>query len=140
MLLVCLAAGAVLFLWPAGSRLHRLNLDIWLTLRQWGLPDAVGPDQLEFFFNVLVFAGFVVVLAWTFPRVSRRWWLAIAVTVSLLIETVQGFVLPDRNMDWVDVAANSTGAVLGVTVLAVLRLVSPRPLRRSAVNEEKANA
>ncbi|MDO5619710.1 VanZ family protein [Kocuria sp.] len=137
-LAVCLAAGALLFLWPAGARLHRLNLDIWLTLRTWGLPDVVGPDQLEFLFNVLVFGGLVVLLAWTFPVVRWRWWLVIAVAASLMIETVQGFVLPDRNMDWIDVMANSTGAVLGILVLAICRFVGTRTRRR--MSEGKARA
>lgn len=125
-LILCLAAGAVLFLWPAGSRLHRLNLDIWLTLRQWGLPDAVGPDQMEFLFNVLVFAVIVTLVAWSFPMVRLRWWLAAAVAVSLMIEIIQGFVLPDRNMDWVDVVANTTGAVLAASGVALLRWVRNR--------------
>lgn len=134
-LVLCLAAGAVLFLWPAGSRLHRLNLDIWLMLRTWGLPDAVGPDHMEFLFNVLVFAGLVILVAWTFPRVAWRWWIVAAVTTSIMIETVQGFVLPDRNMDWVDVVSNSTGAVLGIAVLTGLQLVGKHMTRRRSVTK-----
>lgn len=58
--------------------------------------------------------------------VSLRSWLAAAVAVSLMIEIIQGFVLPDRNMDWVDVVANTTGAVLAASGVALLRWVRNR--------------
>ncbi|ROZ63103.1 VanZ family protein [Kocuria soli] len=96
-----------------------MNLDLWLTLRSWGAPRALGPDQTEFGLNVLIFTVGVVLAAAAFPRVHRSVWVFVAVVASGAVEGLQGFVLPDREMDWLDLLANSTGAILGAVLVMV---------------------
>lgn len=121
LLVIYLVAAATLFLWPRGGGLHRVHLDIWLVLRTWGMSASISPDATEFVLNMLVFLIGALLLAAVFPTVRIRYWVAAGVLISLGIEVAQGTLLPERNMDWVDVAANSLGAVVGGVLVRMVR-------------------
>lgn len=74
---------------------------------------------LEFLANVALFApiGLLLVLAW--PRL--RLWRAVLVgaLMSVLIETVQGF-MPSRFPTISDVVANTLGTLIGAVIVTVI--------------------
>ncbi|MDO5699857.1 MAG: VanZ family protein [Bowdeniella nasicola] len=107
-------AAAFLFFWPSGSKIHRLNLDVWLWLRARGLPLWVAPEHVEQVANTLVFALPVAALVFAFPRGRPLWWIIGGMAVSATIETTQALVLPGRQMDWWDFVFNSLGTIVGV--------------------------
>lgn len=116
-----LACAALIFFWPDGSAIHRLNLDLWLALRRMGLPRWITPDHTEQVFNVLAFAIPVAITLVVLPRLRVWRVVAVGIGASMSIELVQGYLLNARKMDWLDCAANSLGVVLGAVVAIVLR-------------------
>jgi VanZ family protein len=80
--------------------------------------------QLESFANVMLFVPLGLLIA---LLVSTRWWWAVVVVLVLLaggIELGQALFLPGRVPTIDDVLANSTGAVVGVAIAAVIRGVA----------------
>lgn len=141
-LLLCayLAGAAVLFFWPSGSRIHRMNLDFWWqTRRLFGAPPGYGPDQAEILANAIVMFLPVLALCLIFVRVKPWVWVLLAALASAGIEVTQGFVLPHRKLDLTDFLANTAGAMLGGFVgVIILRFMGSRvpsdPEDRSAVD------
>ena len=87
--------------------------------------------RLEIIANVLVFVPVGILSFLLLPR--RVWFLALLVgpLLSAMIETAQRVALPHRAATVNDVVANSTGAILGVTVaVAVTLLLAPRTSQR----------
>lgn len=113
LLVIYLAAAAALFLWPRGGGLHGVHMQIWTTVRSLGVPASFKPECSEFMLNAVVFGIGVILICVVFYEVNVWFFVVAGVLVSFSIEYVQGFFLPDRNMDWVDVIANGLGALLG---------------------------
>ena len=87
--------------------------------------------RLEIIANVLVFVPVGILAFLLLPR--RVWFLALLVgpLLSAMIETAQRVALPHRAATVNDVVANSTGAILGVTVALVFTLLlAPRSSQR----------
>lgn len=133
LLVAYLAAAFVLFFWPSGARIHRINLDFWIWLRPLlGNPKGFGPDQAEILANVLVFSLPVLAFCLIFPRVRPWIWVLLAMFASAGIEFTQGYVLPHRKLDVTDFLSNSAGAVLGGFVGVVfLRFMALRDVPSS---------
>lgn len=86
-----------------------------------GVPGWFGYNKLEFSANVVMFIpiGFLVALAMP----ARLWWIALALCpgMSVAIEPIQGAVLTERFSTITDVAANTLGALVGITAAVALR-------------------
>ena len=55
------------------------------------------------------------------PGPSWRDWTALGFIVALTVEVVQGLVLPERQMAFSDVVANTAGALVGASVVSLIR-------------------
>lgn len=91
-------------------------------LRSLGAPERVLiPDRVEFLCNVaiLVPATALGSLLWRAP--SWRDWTAYGFVFAGTIEVVQGLLLPQRSATYVDVVANTLGALLGAMLVAAAR-------------------
>ncbi|MFJ6532285.1 VanZ family protein [Microbacterium sp. NPDC091662] len=87
--------------------------------------------RLEIIANVLVFVPVGILAFLLLPR--RVWFLALLVgpLLSAAIETAQRVALPHRAATLNDVVANSTGAILGVSIAVVFTLLlTPRSSQR----------
>lgn len=130
LLIASLIGGAAIVFLPIGWQLNRFV--VWLYYfgrEQLGVPEWVPLLAYDFGLNVLLFFVPVLLLRLALPQIRGWWALAGAVATTLTIELVQGSFLP-RQADWMDVAANTLGAVLAVAITyPVLRLRRPRPRR-----------
>jgi glycopeptide antibiotics resistance protein len=92
-----------------------------------GVPEAVTMQpRLEFIMNAVIiapvpFLGYLLV-----PRYSWRDWTALGFVGALLVETLQALLLSGRNGSWIDVVANTLGALMGAGLAEVSRLASRR--------------
>ncbi len=78
------------------------------------LPDRLlVPARVEFVANTLVVVPAAATAAWLWPMRSWTTWTAYGFVAALLVEVVQGVLLPDRSATYVDVVANTLGALLG---------------------------
>lgn len=92
--------------------------------------NAIGvPDQLlvghrvEFALNILMIAPISALGSLLWRSWGWRDWTGVAFVSSGAVELGQGLLLPDRSATFVDVCANTAGALLGaVTAWLVLRL------------------
>ena len=78
------------------------------------LPAAlVLPERVELVANTLVVVPATAVAAWLWPE--HRWttWTAYGFVAALGVEAVQALLLADRSATYVDVVANTLGALLG---------------------------
>ena len=76
----------------------------------------LDPVRVEFVGNVLVVVPAVVMASLLAPRHSWATWTAYGFVGSLTVETLQAVVLPGRSATFVDVVANTCGALLGAVV------------------------
>lgn len=106
----------VVVLWPTPVTAH---FEALLGRMHGWLPWS--DKALEFGANVLMFVPAGLLAGLLLP--PRRRWLAVVggVLVSVLIEFVQGELLPERFASVRDVVANSGGVLVGVVVAIVLR-------------------
>jgi hypothetical protein len=99
-----------------------------------GLPQwFIGYRKVEFAANILMFVPFGVIIA---ARLHLRfWWVAVvaAAVLSGLIELAQAIFLPARVPAWSDIAANTSGALVGAVLLVIFRsAAASRPRRAPA--------
>lgn len=79
-----------------------------------GAPGWILAEQrFEFLANALVFVPIALLGRWAWPAVPLRLWALLGAGGSLAVEIAQGLFLPERSPTYIDVVANSTGAVLG---------------------------
>ena len=133
LLAVYLTGVVVLVTRPWGWELNRLTVRLYLLFRyDWPIaPDGLSPEDYGVLLNVLLFLPFgaLVTLA-----LRRPWWVttAGAFTASALIELVQWRWL-ERDGSWVDVAANTLGALVGALAVSLWTRGrarrAPRPAR-----------
>jgi glycopeptide antibiotics resistance protein len=112
-LVAYLAGLLVLVLWPEGSLLFRLQLQLgeWL----WTVvPYSWMPfERLSFVLNALVAVPASALAMVLLPR-SRWWhWALLAGVLSVGVELVQWRYLPERSPELSDVVANTLGAGAG---------------------------
>lgn len=93
-----------------------------------GLPPALTePGRVEFVLNAAMFTPAVLLAALTFPHRPWATWVAYAFLGSFAVEAVQALFLPARSAQFVDVVANTLGAVVGVVLsFALGRFLAPR--------------
>lgn len=86
-----------------------------------GIPEWFGYNKLEFTANILMFVPLGFLVSMLLP--VRVWWLALLICpgISVAIELTQALALSARFATLSDVAANSTGALIGAVVAVVLR-------------------
>lgn len=122
----CLVLVALLA-WPNGWVLNRFT--VWLYVQGRSVfPEAV-PEDYGVALNVFAWVILVVLAGRTFPRVPALAWIAAGAVVSVLAEIVQRIFLPAREALWVDVIANTGGALLGAAVLSAWQVRDRRALR-----------
>jgi VanZ family protein len=82
---------------------------------------------VEFALNVLVVTPVPFLAGWAGARWSWERWTAYAFVAAVVVETIQGLVMPNRSAQFQDVAANTLGILLG-SLLSLL-FVRRRGLR-----------
>ena len=111
---VVLVVG-VLLLWPDGSRIRRILLDIWLWLTPTpALRRAISPEDVEQTLNALVFVPVFCGTQLLLPRIRPALWCLAAVALACSVELTQLLFLSGRKFDPVDACFNSLGGILGV--------------------------
>lgn len=102
-----------------------LHLEHWLAAR--GAPGWVtGPGRVEFCLNAAMFAPIAFLAAMSVPRHPWANWVVYGFVGSAAVELLQGLFLPPRSAEFVDVVANTLGALVG----ALLSLVPARAVAR----------
>ncbi|MDP2772648.1 MAG: VanZ family protein [Nocardioides sp.] len=101
----------------------------WLgdLMRSLGAPERIlVPDRVEFLANVaiLVPATALASLLWRSP--TWRDWTAYGFVFAGGIEVVQGVFLPARSATYVDVVANTLGALSGAVLVAFVTALRAR--------------
>lgn len=90
-----------------------------------GLHDMTGTTA-EILCNVALCVPFPVLCLWLFPRRPLWWWPALGFLASAAVELFQAAVLPHRSGSWVDLAANTSGALIGSALAGVLHVTAQR--------------
>ena len=95
-------------------------------LQDVGAPAWVDYDFADFVANIGFFVPIGLVAALLLPW--RAWWAAIPIGAALsgLLELGQYLFLPERYASWTDVAANTTGAIIGALIGAAIRAARMR--------------
>ena len=106
--------------WPVltGLALAAITTLSLTPLPELPLPDLALDDKLH---HLVAYAGLALPLALARPR---GWWLGLPAFLawSAAIELVQPFV--NRYGEWVDLAANGAGILLGVAIASAMRLAA----------------
>lgn len=117
-LVCCLGVALALLLVGDGWAVNRANIWVWARVTgPLGLQGVVSPEQFAVLANVALFVPILAALALLVPS---WWWIAVAATGSVAVESYQ-FALGTRQAEVVDVLANMAGAAIGVTVGMRLR-------------------
>lgn len=105
------------------------RVEVWL--EGVGAPTVMtGPGRVEFLLNAAMFAPISCLAALTFPHHPWANWVVYGVVLSGAVELLQGLFLPPRSAQFVDIVANTLGALVGA--LAALPVCG---VLRSSVNE-----
>lgn len=120
---VYIAFVLLVTLWPStvdnglDPYIDRLLAKLWSK----GLPTFVDYGFIEFSANIAFFVpvGFLLGLLFSY----RFWWLAVVGggVLSAAVETSQGLFLAGRVSSLADVAANTSGAVIGCLIAVIVR-------------------
>lgn len=118
---LCLAVvlGATLSPTPIDQGYENAIERVLSILHRNGVPEWFGYRWLEFSANIAMFIPLAYFLSLVFP--TRFLWVALAVVpaLSVVLETLQFFVLPARFATVNDVIANTLGGWVGVAAAAV---------------------
>lgn len=116
----------VLVAGPWGWALNRLTVRLYVLFRyDWPIaPDAALPEHYGVALNVLLFVPLGALVA---VLTGWAWWrvVLLAMVTSASVELVQ--VVLDREPTWVDVAANTAGAWVGVLLVRLGQRLRARP-------------
>lgn len=94
--------------------------EVWLEGH--GAPSVMtGPGRVEFLLNAAMFAPIALLATLTFPRHPWANWVVYAFVASALVELLQGVYLPPRSAQFVDVVANTLGALVGALMAVPFR-------------------
>ncbi|GAP56015.1 UDP-2-acetamido-3-amino-2,3-dideoxy-D-glucuronate N-acetyltransferase, partial [Arthrobacter sp. Hiyo6] len=118
-----LAALACIAFWPTpvDRPLAGFLGDMLTVLHRYPLTAGIRYGHVEGVANVILFTPFGLLIALLLP--PRRWWLAVltGLLASTGIETVQYFLLSQRQASIRDIANNTLGALLGAVVCRLMR-------------------
>lgn len=116
------------------------HVDSGLALVDWSLTRSVAhvtaltPTEVvqtgEVLANAILFVPVGLIVAWWWPRAGLLHAAGTALSIALVIETVQALAPLDRTTSIVDVVANTSGGVLG---FALARLVEAHSRWRRSV-------
>jgi glycopeptide antibiotics resistance protein len=100
------------------------RFDEWLAA--FGAPPVLTvPGRVEMVLNAVMFAPAAALASLTWPQVHWANWVAYGFIGSGLVELVQGVILPARSAEFVDVVANTTGALVGALLALAVRRRRP---------------
>lgn len=117
--------GAGLVLLPIGWRLNRFVVWLFYFNKSVLGIDHLSIDGYAFLLNMLLFAIPTVLLAVVWPRLRVWVWAGLALLLSVSVEVAQWRWLP-RDATWLDVLANTVGAVLAAIVIDLWRRTTRR--------------
>ena len=95
-----------------------------------GVPAALA--IVEVGLNVLLFVPMSLLGAFVLDRWRTGWWLLVALGATVVIELVQGMLLPARSASGSDLVANTSGAMVGLSAAHLLRHLLRRRADRMA--------
>jgi glycopeptide antibiotics resistance protein len=131
-LAITVAAIFVITFWPTpvDAEAHDGLQKALTTLHEAGVPKAVDYNFVEVSSNGIMFLPLGALIAMLLPL--RRWWIAVLAgcATSALIELIQLLFLPHRFASVTDIAANTTGALVGAAVVTAIRSYSALSHRR----------
>lgn len=84
---------------------------------------ATAPHRVEFALNALIIVPIAAAGRVRFSGTSWRDWTAWTFVASAGIEAFQGLVLAGRSATFVDIAANTTGALAGVLAVSGIKVL-----------------
>jgi len=93
-----------------------------------GVPGAV--TVVEVGLNVLLFVPLSLLGAFVLDRWRTGWWLLVGLGATVVIELVQGMLLPARAASGSDLVANTSGAMVGLAAAHLLRHLLRRRAER----------
>lgn len=111
--------------WASGL-LAETGMPTWMTAR----------GQVEFALNALAFVPLPILATCLVPGAPLLVWPIAGCAISVGVEAVQGVLLSDRSATFIDVAANMTGAAIGVGAIAATRWRDRPNTQRSDVGVE----
>ncbi|HPB71575.1 MAG TPA: VanZ family protein [Phycicoccus sp.] len=115
-----LAAALTLVLWPNGESVRHLLLRVYLFgLYDLGVPPSVTPDWYAAVANVLLLLPGTWALMVLLGRRRWPWIVAVGLLGGVGAESAQAVFSAHRVFEWGDIAANVSGALLGVALGAV---------------------
>jgi glycopeptide antibiotics resistance protein len=92
-------------------------------LESMGAPELILiPDRVEFLCNVAILVPATALGSLLWRAASWRDWTAYGFVFAGAIEVVQGLLLPARSATYVDVVANTLGALVGALLVAAVTL------------------
>ncbi len=125
-LLVALWLGYVAFLAtvllrPSGAQATGVVMRVAERLVALGVPAEISaPVRVEFLLNAAMFAPLTLLAALILPRHPWANWVVYTFVASAAVEVVQGFLLPLRSAQFVDVVANTLGGLVGSFAAVIL--------------------
>lgn len=118
----CLLVGYVAFLGVVlgqadGGLANRAISATEAVLLDLGAPAALlDPSRIQLVLNVALFVPLTFLAALTMPRHPWANWVVYAFVASAGVEFAQGLILPARSAQYVDVVANTLGALGGAAL------------------------
>lgn len=121
LLAIYVLAGLVVLLQPSAAIASRTIGDAASFLAAHGAPEALTSKRVEDVLNAALFAPVAALALLATPRLR---WTTVTITAfagSLGIELFQGFFLPARTCEAIDVVTNTAGALVGAALGAFIR-------------------
>jgi len=118
-----LVGALVVGLWPTpvDAGLRGLIARALGLLHRDGFPSGFGYAALEFGANILFFIPIGVLICLLLPRRLQLLAIPIGALISGSIELSQLLLLPARFASWHDILADTSGAVIGVVIVVIIR-------------------
>jgi glycopeptide antibiotics resistance protein len=122
---IYLTGALVVGLWPTpvDGGLRRQIAEALASLHGDGIPSGFGYNALEFSANIAFFVPIGVLICLLLPRRIQLLAIPIGALLSCAIELSQLLFLPARFASWNDILANTTGTIIGVVIVMIVRLV-----------------
>ncbi|MDO9496300.1 MAG: VanZ family protein [Nocardioides sp.] len=96
-------------------------------MRSLGAPERIlVADRVEFLANVAILVPATALASWLWRSPTWRDWTAYGFVFAGGVEVVQALLLPARSATYVDVVANTLGALGGAALVALARLAHAR--------------
>lgn len=128
LLLATLGTAAWIVFAPSNATPHNAILETARWLRERGVPARIADgDVVDFVLNIVLFGplGFVGLLLWRRPGVLG--WTALGCAASSGVEAYQLLALPARSGSFLDILANTAGALVGAALARLLTRLDSSP-------------